>query len=788
MKNTNGFKFTKKSLMIIGAIGVVIIAVLIAILLIVNGSKDPAPAPEHEHSWGEWKIVTEPTCILDGTQEKTCACGEKETRSIGALGHTEVIDAAKAPTCTEAGLTEGKHCSICNEVLFAQQTVPATGHTYDNEQDSSCNVCGYIRNVECVHTNTTTLSAINATCTQNGLTEGKKCADCCEVLVAQMTVHALGHTEVIDAAKAPTCTVNGLTEGKHCSVCNTVLVAQRIVSATGHTEVIDAAKAPTCTINGLTEGKHCSVCNYIIDAQVTIPAPGAHSYSYTIEDHNVSDDIVVIYTCTRCGDTYSTTEELTDFTVTADNRSMIGYTGADGENLIIPAIFEDNGTWYTVRCIGENAFGGTKIKSLVIPYSVETIENRAFKMCYYLTDVTIGDGVTIIGQQAFYDCRVLKNVILGDGLITLDGWAFYYCYLLENITIPKNVKNISNSAFGGCFANIDISVDEENQYFKSIDGNLYSKDETTFVKYAIGKQASDFVIPDGVTSIFGGAFHKCEYIVSIVIPNTVTEIGDWGFDQCVSLEKISFNGTVAQWDAILKGNYWDSAIRNYTIYCTNGNISKDGTITYYYSRDLFYTPNDDGTCSISGAGNCTDLDIVIPEYIDGYKVTSIGNYAFSNRSNITSIVIPESVTSIGDYAFHWCSGLTEVVIPNSVTSIGDYAFYWCANLTSIVIPDSVTSIGDFAFENCCSITSIVVPNKLTKIGCCTFSSCKSLTTIVINHTVEAIMSWGLSNCSNLTSIIFTGTIEQWSSISKASTWNSNTGSYTVYCTDGNITK
>ena len=199
------------------------------------------------------------------TTAQTCSvCG---VEMAAALGHTEVVDAAVAPTCTETGLTEGKHCSVCNEVLVAQTVVDALGHT------------------EVVD------AAVAPTCTETGLTEGKHCSVCNEVLIAQEEVAALGHTEVIDKAVAPTCTETGLTEGKHCSVCGEVLVKQEVVDALGHTEVVDAAVAPTCTETGLTEGKHCSVCGEVLIAQEVVDALG----------HTEATDAAVAPTCTETG-------------------------------------------------------------------------------------------------------------------------------------------------------------------------------------------------------------------------------------------------------------------------------------------------------------------------------------------------------------------------------------------------------------------------------------------------------------------------------------------------------
>ena len=118
----------------------------------------------------------------------------------------------------------------------------------------------------CQHTDVETLAGKAATCTEDGITEGKKCTACGTVIVAQETIPA-GHTVVVDAAVAPTCEATGLTEGKHCSACDTVLVAQETVAATGHKQVEKSYTAPTQSLDGWAAHTVCENCGKVWDAE-----------------------------------------------------------------------------------------------------------------------------------------------------------------------------------------------------------------------------------------------------------------------------------------------------------------------------------------------------------------------------------------------------------------------------------------------------------------------------------------------------------------------------------------
>ena len=303
--------------------------------------------PKKEHSWNSGEIIREATCTKDGIKKITCTvCKETKIEIITQKVHTIVRDEAIPATCKETGKTAGSHCSVCNTVIQAQETIPKTEHSWDAgtivEEAScteegiekiTCTVCGESKTEKVAPAGHIVVKdeAIEATCATTGKTEGSHCDVCNEVLQEQKVIPKKGHTVVKDEAVEATCTATGKTEGSHCSVCNTVIQAQEIipktdhrwndgeivteatctetgikkisctvcgesktesVAPTGHTVVKDEAVEATCTATGKTEGSHCSVCNKVLQEQAVIPQT----------DHSWDDgEIVTEATCTEAG-------------------------------------------------------------------------------------------------------------------------------------------------------------------------------------------------------------------------------------------------------------------------------------------------------------------------------------------------------------------------------------------------------------------------------------------------------------------------------------------------------
>ena len=235
-----------------------------------------------------------------------------------------------------------------------------------------------------------------------------------------------------------------------------------------------------------------------------------------------------------------------------------------------------------------------------------------------------GRPVTEIGAWAFRNSDILRSVIIPESIEKIVAGAFFDCNHLERVTIPKSVKYILGAPFESCNSLCEMLVDPQNAYYCSVDGNLYSKDQSEFVFYAPGKTQAKFEIPQGVSSVHRDAFSHCEFLKSIAIPETVREL---------------------PYDAIMycKGMQGITVDENNPIYCSiNGNLySKDGK-------------------------------------------TFLRLCAFAEN---TTLIIPEGVTSIEDYAAYYGDSLTAVTIPETVIYIAPNAFAQCPNLTEAVFED-----------------------------------------------------------------------------------------------------
>ncbi len=271
-----------------------------------------------------------------------------------------------------------------------------------------------------------------------------------------------------------------------------------------------------------------------------------------------------------------------------------------------------------------------------IPDRVTSIGDYAFYGCSSLNSVTIGNGVTSIGDYAFYGCSSLPSVTIGNGVTSIGEWAFRGCSLLTSIIIPDSVTSIGYGAFYNCRSLTGINVSEGNKNFKTLNGDLYTKDGKTLIKYASGKTDKLFFIPDSVESIGEYAFNYCSSLTSVTIPDSVESIGEYAFHVCSSLTSVTIPDSVTS--------------------------IGDGVFL-----------------------SCDSLtSVTIPD-----SVTSIGESAFGGCNSLTSIMIPDSVLSIGFYAFNPCTSLTSVTIGNGVTSIGVYAFEDCKVLTSIIFNGTI---------------------------------------------------------------------------------------------------
>ncbi len=231
-------------------------------------------------------------------------------------------------------------------------------------------------------------------------------------------------------------------------------------------------------------------------------------------------------------------------------------------SIIIPAYYKGEPV---IKIADEGFFAKKNITSVTIPNTVINIGKDAFTLCQNLTSVTFEEDsqLKLIDESAFYNCSNLREITIpknverisfnafthcknllevsfeyGNKLKELYQFAFYDCNNLKEFTIPSSVKKISPMVFTNCSSLTNISVDESNPLYKSIDGNLYTKDGKTLLQYAIGKTEQSFEIPNGVISLGSYAFDDSN-LTTITIPDSVKVWGENTF-ACKNLQNLIF--------------------------------------------------------------------------------------------------------------------------------------------------------------------------------------------------------------------------------------------------------
>ena len=653
--------------------------------------------------------------------------------------HVAVTDAAVEPTCTEKGLTEGKHCSKCGKILKAQTEIDALGHDLENHdgQEATCTEKGWKAYV---------------TCKREG----------CGYTTYQ-EIPALGHTEVVDNAIAPTCTEKGKTEGKHCSVCNEVIVAQTDVAALGHDIEHHNKKDATCTEPGWEAYDTCKRAGCGYTTYNEIPALG-HKYSqdwsndktYHWHASTCGHDVVSDkgkhtfdsnWVCAECAyvdtglhgvelrtntleldgtDIYGKVSNVTSTfsfineIAIADSASYIVSTDINGSNVIrtktVSLVIGDNTFYilvengkdlglYTVvirrrpmHSVSFNVNGGTSVSSQTIEedyFATEpTTERKGYTFDKWdydfsqpiIKDTTITASWNIITYNVYYNLNVSSDSISQD----VDNSMNVTTYTVEN-AITFKTPSRKGYRFTGWNKNIE----------KGTTGDVTVTASWEAIKYDI---VYDFGDANSVSKATNNAQNPSTY----TIENTITfaepsrgyyTFSAWNIDKIVP-GTTETQTIVASWIAeqhtinYVLSNGWTNSENNITAYTI-----ENRTITLYDAikgESLFCGWHLDEECKnyIATIDASTMRDYTVYAYADdsatkGLSIEKGSVKRYSGTS--TDVVIPsyykgKTVTSVDQSTFSNCTKLTSVIIPNSVTSIGYDAFSGCSSLESIAIP------------------------------------------------------------------------------------------------------
>lgn len=411
-----------------------------------------------------------------------------------------------------------------------------------------------------------------------------------------------------------------------------------------------------------------------------------------------------------------------------------------------------------VKSIGYCAFAGSSLASVEILGSETTIGGFAFDACENLTELNISEnnqyysfenGVlydkdkTVLKQ--YFTTNSAAEFTVPDSVTTIAGWAFDGNPYLTSVTVPDSVEKIAIYAFDHCPNLTEINISENNPYYCFENGVLYDKDKTALKQYLANSSATEFVIPETVTSIAGYAFENAQNLTSITIPETVDSIGNYAFSGCTGLTSLKLPENV---NYLGRGVFSDCTALSEVNIPTNLQYLNDHTFENCQSLASVTIPDSViyiGWEAFIGSGL---ESVVIPS-----NVASVSSATFADCVNLRSVDFPQNLEYIDGEAFRGCSALTSVVIPDTVSDIGWNAFADCSALESVHLPAGLDRyLESGIFQNCTSLTSVEIPESVTWIGSNAFDGCTSLSYVYIPAGVEYICYQVFDNCTSLTNL------------------------------------
>ena len=527
---------------------------------------------------------------------------------------------------------------------------------------------------------------------------------------------------------------------------------------------------------------------------------------FYIDGIEIKGDIVIPEGVTYIGvSTFEKCDKITSIKIPS-TVEIIYNSAFKGCSSLERVIFAENSR---LKIIAAYVFEDTKVKSINIPRSVTTIYGGWYDSdvleSVYIDDLTAWFSISFIEIHSnpldyadnFYcnDKLVSGELVIPADVTKIKANVLGRYYKINKIVIPESVTSIEDQAFSGCSGLSVIEVDPNNQYYCSEDGILYNKNKTEIICYPSAKNGEQFVIPDSVTNIRGGAFYGCNSLIKVVIPDGVTTIGDYAFYGCSNLTEIEIPSSVKNIGD--KAFYGCESIVSVVIPNSVTGIGEGAfeecnsleSITIPFIGESRYATTNTHFGYIFGAYSDSSNSNFVPDSLHTVMITDcvkIASYAFYGCNMLTDITIPDSVTSIGKYAFEKCSSLENFTVPafavsylprenlvNVVITSGEAieanAFKGSNRLISITIADSVVDIGNQAFEGCTSIENAVIPAMIIsyipkdnletvvitsgeEIPAYAFENCSSLTSIVISDSVTSIGYRAFYNCSGLTNI------------------------------------